>query len=84
MGLRKTVQAIAAAVLLKRVRLVQRLLVVCPASLVSQWQSEITRFTGWSSDIIVDGVSARHQQWAEGRADVRIAAYDVVVRDHNT
>ena len=82
MGLGKTVQAIAAAVLLKRVRQVQRICIVCPASLVYQWQSEITRFTGWSSDIIVGGVNARHQQWAEGRADVRIAAYDVVVRDH--
>jgi SNF2 family DNA or RNA helicase len=81
MGLGKTVQAIAAAALLKRARQVQRVLIVCPASLVYQWQTEMTRFTNWTSEVIVGGISARQKQWTDGKADVRIAAYDVVVRD---
>ena len=82
MGLGKTVQAIAAAALLKKTRQVQRLLVICPASLVHQWQAEIRRFAGWTSEVIVGGVVARQQQWATGDAEIRIAAYDVVLRDH--
>ncbi len=45
MGLGKTVQAIAAAELLARRRGVERVLVVCPASLKSEWEEQIARFT---------------------------------------
>ncbi len=45
MGLGKTVQAIAAAELLARRRGVARVLVVCPASLKSEWEEQIARFT---------------------------------------
>jgi superfamily II DNA or RNA helicase len=82
MGLGKTVQAIAAAALLKRVRQVQRVLVVCPASVVHQWQAEISRFTGWSTAVINGTVNVRAALWRESNAEVLIAAYDVVVRDH--
>jgi SNF2 family DNA or RNA helicase len=46
MGLGKTIQAIAAAEILARHFGVTKALVVCPASLKYQWQSEIARFTG--------------------------------------
>jgi superfamily II DNA or RNA helicase len=45
MGLGKTVQAIAACELLARRKGVQRVLVVCPASLKAEWEEQIARFT---------------------------------------
>ncbi|MGQ0672672.1 MAG: DEAD/DEAH box helicase [Hyphomicrobium sp.] len=45
MGLGKTVQAIAAAELLARRKGVKRVLVVCPASLKTEWEEQIARFT---------------------------------------
>ena len=46
MGLGKTIQAIAASVWLRRQRGVERVIVICPASLKQQWAREIARFTG--------------------------------------
>lgn len=46
MGLGKTVQAIAAAELLRDEGLVTRVLVVCPASLKTEWEEQIAFFTG--------------------------------------
>jgi superfamily II DNA or RNA helicase len=46
MGLGKTIQAIAAAEILTRHFGATKVLVICPASLKYQWQSEIARFTG--------------------------------------
>lgn len=45
MGLGKTIQAIAACALLHRLGKVQRVLVVTPASLKSEWEEQIQRFT---------------------------------------
>jgi len=80
MGLGKTVQAIAAAALLRRVQRAARILVVCPASLTAQWQSELARFAGWEAQIIAGPRTARVAAWAEP-STLRLAAYDVVVRD---
>ena len=49
MGLGKTAQAIAACELLARSRGVERVLVVCPASLKTEWEEQIARFTGRSA-----------------------------------
>jgi len=47
MGLGKTLQAIAAAYWLHHRRdAVEKVLIVCPASLKFQWVREIERFTG--------------------------------------
>lgn len=46
MGLGKTIQAIAAMEILARHFGLTKVLVVCPASLKYQWQSEILRFSG--------------------------------------
>ncbi|MBA3812010.1 MAG: DEAD/DEAH box helicase [Caulobacteraceae bacterium] len=45
MGLGKTVQAIAACELLARRKSVERVLVVCPASLKAEWEEQIAFFT---------------------------------------
>src|SRR5450759_2890247 len=45
MGLGKTIQAIAACALLHRLGTVQRVLVVTPASLKTEWEDQIQRFS---------------------------------------
>ena len=45
MGLRKTVQAIAACELLARRKGIRRVLIVCPASLKAEWEEQIAQFT---------------------------------------
>lgn len=45
MGLGKTIQAIAACALLQRLGQAQRVLVVTPASLKTEWEEQIQRFT---------------------------------------
>jgi superfamily II DNA or RNA helicase len=44
MGLGKTIQAIAACELLARRKGVERVLIVCPASLKTEWEEQIARF----------------------------------------
>ena len=45
MGLGKTVQAIAACALLRKLRGIERVLVVAPASLKAEWEEQIARFS---------------------------------------
>src|SRR6185436_17529266 len=45
MGLAKTIETLAAVELLARERGIQRVLVVAPASVKYQWESEIRKFT---------------------------------------
>ncbi len=46
MGLGKTIQGVGVAELLAREAEIRKVLVVCPASLKSQWRNEIQRFCG--------------------------------------
>ena len=66
MGLGKTIQAIAAMELFARHFGVSRVLVVCPASLKYQWQSEIARFSGGEARVIGGGRAARRVAFADG------------------
>ncbi|MDA2923628.1 DEAD/DEAH box helicase [Acidobacteria bacterium AH-259-L09] len=52
MGLGKTVQAIAACELLRQIRNIERVLVVCPVSLKAEWEEQIAKFTGLRSRAI--------------------------------
>lgn len=54
MGLGKTLQAIGTAELMKSMKLVSSVLIVCPTSLKYQWKKEIERFTD-STAIVVEG-----------------------------
>jgi len=65
MGLGKTIQAIAAAEILARHFGVAKVLVICPASLKYQWQSEIARFAGRRGERkprVVEGGRAQRQR----------------------
>jgi hypothetical protein len=52
MGLGKTIQAIAACELLARRKGIERVLVVCPASLKAEWEEQIARFSQRSTRLV--------------------------------
>lgn len=80
MGLGKTVQALAVAELMAREFGVERVLVICPASLKHQWNSEIEKFTDRSVTVI-EGLT--HQRAEKYAADTffKVVNYDVLHRD---
>ncbi|MBN1411931.1 MAG: DEAD/DEAH box helicase family protein [Spirochaetales bacterium] len=81
MGLGKTLQAIALAVLKKNVFGFRRALIVCPASLKSQWKREIERFTDMEA-MIVSGPAAQRQAQHEDTPDFFVITnYEAVLRD---
>jgi superfamily II DNA or RNA helicase len=81
MGLGKTVQAIVAALLLRRISGASKALVVCPASLKHQWRREIDKAYGEQA-IVVEGSRtsrlATYRNWREG---FLILNYELVLRD---
>ena len=52
MGLGKTIQGVGTAEILAREAGISRVLVVCPASLKSQWRNEIHRFSDRSVQLV--------------------------------
>ena len=80
MGLGKTLQAICAASWLTEHENVERVLVLCPASLKHQWAREIQKFTTHSVQIIQGTAENRAVQY---RADALffIINYELVLRD---
>lgn len=80
MGLGKTIQGIGVAELLAREADIKRVLVVCPASLKSQWQSEIGKFSNRSSQLVIGSGQERVQQYSQ---DIffTICNYEQVNRD---
>lgn len=80
MGLGKTIQGIGAAVLLKKLADVRRVLVICPASLKSQWRSEIERFSDCTSQVVLGSAEERADQYASD-AFFTLCNYEQVLRD---
>jgi hypothetical protein len=64
MGLGKTIQAIAAVELLRRLRKIERVLVVLPASLKAEWEEQIGRFSDLSVTIVSGPRADRLRQYA--------------------
>jgi len=65
MGLGKTVQAIAAAELLRQLGRVQRVLVVCPASLKTEWEEQYHVFTSRQASLLYGSRRIRLDRYAE-------------------
>src|SRR5919202_5507576 len=63
MGLGKTVQTMAAVELLARERGIERVLVVAPASVKYQWETEIRKFTDRPVKVIEGGQKYRRLQY---------------------
>ncbi|NOR13507.1 MAG: hypothetical protein GQ545_09665 [Candidatus Aminicenantes bacterium] len=96
MGLGKTVQAIGACEILRQIRNVERILVVCPVSLKTEWEEQIAKFTKLPTRTIWGPRSARLKMYRESsffylsnyeqiRSDIRdinrILAPDIVILD---
>ena len=80
MGLGKTLQAIAAAAWLREQAEVERVLVVCPASLKRQWAREIRKFTGLESEVVEGPAAARAVQYRRANGFF-VINYELVLRD---
>jgi SNF2 family DNA or RNA helicase len=84
MGLGKSMQAISSIRLLVRSGEARRVLVVCPKGLVSNWARELA---DWAPELLVaviDGDPARRRwQWSLPDVPVKLANYEVLVRDRD-
>src|SRR5262249_44495175 len=80
MGLGKTPQTLAAVELLAKERGVERVLVVAPASVKYQWETEIRKFTDRPVQVIEGGTRARRAQYSQPTF-YRLVNYEQVLRD---
>jgi SNF2 family DNA or RNA helicase len=80
MGLGKTVQTMAGVELLARERGIERVLVVAPASVKYQWESEIKRFTDRPVQVIEGANKTRQNQYSQPTF-YRLINYELVLRD---
>lgn len=80
MGLGKTIQAIGTAELMRKEKLIQSALIVCPTSLKYQWKREIERFTGQQAHVI-EGL--HHKRISQYQLDVpyKIISYNSACND---
>ena len=84
MGLGKTLQAITIALLKREIFGFQKILVVCPSSVKSQWQKEIEKFTDASALVISGGRKVRQRTYMESSALFKITNYEALLRDITT
>src|SRR5262249_53242262 len=80
MGLGKTVQTLAAAELLARERGIERVLVVAPASVKYQWESEVKKYTDRDVQVI-DGTTEQRRAQYRQATFYRLINYEQAVRD---
>ena len=80
MGLGKTIQGVGVAELLAREAGIQRVLVICPASVKSQWRNEIHRFSDRSCQLVAGRAAERTAHYQSG-AFFTVCNYEQVVRD---
>ena len=81
MGLGKTIQGIGVAELLSRHAPVEKVLVICPASLKSQWRIEIERFSNRSCRLVLGSAEQRARQY-DSDDFFCICNYEQVLRDY--
>ena len=81
MGLGKTIQAAAVAVLKKQIFGFNKTLVVCPATLKSQWKKEIEKFTNEKALIVSGTPEEREEQYLDDAYFFYIVNYETILRD---
>jgi superfamily II DNA or RNA helicase len=82
MGLGKTIQAIGTCEILAKLQGIERVLIVCPASLKHQWKDEIERFTKRTA-LVVEGSLAARAKLYESDSFYKITNYETVLRDRD-
>ncbi len=82
MGLGKTIQAITAAVLKKQIFDFKKTLIVCPATLKSQWKKEIEKFTNEPALVVNGTPEEREKQYADDSYSFYIVNYETILRDN--
>jgi superfamily II DNA or RNA helicase len=80
MGLGKTIQGVGVAELLARETGIRKVLIVCPASLKSQWRNEIERFCDRDVQLIAGRTAERASQYAN-ECFFTVCNYEQVRRD---
>ena len=80
MGLGKTIQGIAACVLLAKLKRIERVLVVCPASLKAEWEEQIARFCDRSTRLVFGSRAQRSAAYRDP-AFFTIVNYEQVLGD---
>jgi superfamily II DNA or RNA helicase len=80
MGLGKTIQGIGVAELLSRHASITKVLVICPASLKSQWRIEIKRFSNRSCQLVLGSAQDRPAQY-DSDSFFTVCNYEQVLRD---
>lgn len=80
MGLGKTIQTMAAIEILVRERGVSRVLVIAPASVKYQWETEIRKFTDRSVQV-VEGLKDAREELYTADCFYKLVNYEQVVRD---
>jgi hypothetical protein len=80
MGLGKTIQGIGVAELLSHEAGISKVLIICPASLKSQWRLEIIRFSGRSQQLVLGSAKERAAQY-DNSSFFTICNYEQVLRD---
>ena len=82
MGLGKTMQSITTIRMLLRSGFIKNVLLICPKPLVTNWQRELRL---WAPEVPVSLVSGnqvkRQWQWRNDNTAVKIANYELIVRD---
>lgn len=80
MGLGKTIQGIGVAEFLRQNAGIRKVLVVCPASLKSQWRQEVQRFSDLSVQLVLGSAADRPAQYRNDRF-FTVCNYEQVLRD---
>ena len=80
MGLGKTIQGVGVAELLAQEADIRRVLVICPASLKSQWRNEIHRFSDRDCQLVMGSAASRAEQY-DNDCFFTICNYEQVLRD---
>ncbi len=82
MGLGKTMQAITTVRMLLLSGQLRSVLLICPKPLVTNWVREFRQWAPEIPVVVVEGDQAKRQwMWQKGAAPVRIANYELMMRD---
>ena len=81
MGLGKTLQAISIAIMKKKIFAFRKTLVVCPATLKSQWKKEIEKFSNEKAMVVSGTPAERERQYLDDSCFFFIVNYETILRD---